>query len=146
MGAKANRQWGRVVIIGTGYWVKVFSLIFDSSVGLSAGIQSAGDPTLVRILHSAAEVNLSLFGSKIACLHHSIEINNNKLLYSYGFSSIMIKYCRHPHDVEIRKIILSPPMVPFSSMWIMFLFTVQHLKKMISHTTSLIIAIGVTVV
>ena len=27
-------------IIGTGYWAEVFSLIFDSSIGLSAGIQS----------------------------------------------------------------------------------------------------------
>ena len=43
-----------------------FSLILDSSVGLSAGIQSAGDSvpgTLwVRILHSAEEDNLSHFG------------------------------------------------------------------------------------
>ena len=31
------------LIIGTGCRVKVFSLILDSSVGLSAGIQSAGD-------------------------------------------------------------------------------------------------------
>ena len=31
------------LIIGTGCWVQVFSLIPDSSVGLSAGIQSAGD-------------------------------------------------------------------------------------------------------
>ena len=37
-------QWAeRSLIIGTGYWVQVFSLILDSSVGLSAGIQSAGD-------------------------------------------------------------------------------------------------------
>ena len=31
------------LIIGTGCRVKVFSLILDSSVGLSASIQSAGD-------------------------------------------------------------------------------------------------------
>ena len=30
-------------VIGTGCRVQVFSLILDSSVGLSAGIQSAGD-------------------------------------------------------------------------------------------------------
>ena len=41
-----------------------FCLILDSSGGLSAGIQSAGDlvpETLVRILHSAEEDNWSLF-------------------------------------------------------------------------------------
>ena len=57
-----------------------FSLILDSSVGLSAGIQSAGDwvsETLwVRILHSAEEDNLSFFDSKIVCLCQSIEIYN----------------------------------------------------------------------
>ena len=31
------------LIIGTGCRIQVFSLIFDTSVGLSAGIQSAGD-------------------------------------------------------------------------------------------------------
>ena len=31
------------LIIGTGRWVQVFSLILDSSVGLWVGIQSAGD-------------------------------------------------------------------------------------------------------
>ena len=60
------------------------SLILNSSVGLSAGIQSAGDSvpvTLVRILHSAEDNNLSPFDSKIACLCHSTEINNNKNMY-----------------------------------------------------------------
>ena len=60
-------------------------MIRDSSVSLSAGIQSAGDwvsETLwVRILHSAEEDNLSPFDSKIACLCQSIEINNNKYVY-----------------------------------------------------------------
>ena len=45
------------------------------------GIQSAGDSvpeTLVRILHSAEEDNLSPFDAKFACLCQSIEINNNK--------------------------------------------------------------------
>ena len=32
-----------LLVIGTGYLVQVLSLIIDSSVGLSAGIQSAGD-------------------------------------------------------------------------------------------------------
>ena len=37
-------EWAECsLIIGTGYWVQVLSLILDSSVGLSAGIQSAGD-------------------------------------------------------------------------------------------------------
>ena len=57
-------------------------MILDSSVGLSAGIQSAEDwvseTPWVRILHSAEEDNLSPFDSKIACLCQSIEINNNK--------------------------------------------------------------------
>ena len=61
-----------------------FCLILDSSVGLSAGIQSAEDwvsETLwVRILHSAEEDNLSPFDSKNACLCQSIEINNNKYI------------------------------------------------------------------
>ena len=53
-----------------------FSLILDSSVGLSAGIQSAADSvpeTLVRILDSAEEDNLSPFDSKIPCLCQSIK-------------------------------------------------------------------------
>ena len=73
------------LIIGTGCGVQVFSLILDSSVGLSAGIQSAGDSvpeTLwVWILHSAEEDNLSPFDSRIACLYQSIDINNNKHVY-----------------------------------------------------------------
>ena len=37
-------RWAEcLLIIGTGCRVQVFSLILDSSVGLSAGIQSAGD-------------------------------------------------------------------------------------------------------
>ena len=79
-------RWAEcLLIIGTGCRVQVFSLILDSSVGLSAGIQSAGDwvsETLwVRILHSAEEDNLSPFDSKIACLCQSIEITNNKHVY-----------------------------------------------------------------
>ena len=84
-GANAKWQWGQV-----GWMLadhrdglsssKFFSLILDSSVGLSAGIQSAEDwvsETLwVRILHSAEEDKLSPFDSKIACLCQSIEINN----------------------------------------------------------------------
>ena len=62
-------------------WIEVFSLISDSSVGLSAGIQSTGDSvpeTLwVRILHSAEENNLSPF-----------EINNNKYVYMYVYKYV----------------------------------------------------------
>ena len=51
------------LIIGTGYQVKVFSLILDSSVGFWASIQSAGNlvsrTSKVRILHSAEENDLS---------------------------------------------------------------------------------------
>ena len=53
-------------------------------IRLSAGIQSAGDSipeTLVRILHSAEEDNLSTFDSKIACLCQSIKINDSKHIY-----------------------------------------------------------------
>ena len=75
-------EWAECsLIIGTGCWVQVLSLILDSSVGLSAGIQSAGDSvpkTLVQILHSAEKDFLSPFDLKIVCLCQSIEINNNK--------------------------------------------------------------------
>ena len=57
----------------------ICSVILDSSVGLSAGIQSAEDSvpeTLVRILHSADGDNLSPLDSKIAYRCQSIEINN----------------------------------------------------------------------
>ena len=79
-------RWAEcLLIIGTGCRVQVFSLILDSSVGLSAGIQSAEDwvseTPWVRILLSAEEDNLSPFDSKIACLCQSIEINNNKYVY-----------------------------------------------------------------
>ena len=68
--------------IGTGCRVQVFSLILDSSVGLSASIQSAGDLVSgVQILHSAEEHNLSPFDLNIACLCQSIEINNSKYVY-----------------------------------------------------------------
>ena len=72
------------LIIGTGCGVQVFSLILDSSVGLSASIQSAGNlvsGTPVQILHSAEEHNLSPFDLNIACLCQSIEINNNKYIH-----------------------------------------------------------------
>ena len=63
-----------------------FCLILDSSVGLSAGIQSAGDwvseTPWVRILRSAEEDNLSPLDSKIACLCQSMEIYNNKHIYT----------------------------------------------------------------
>ena len=66
-----------------------FSLNLDISVGLSAGIQSAGDSvpeTLwVRILHSAKVDNLYPFDSKIDCLCQSrIEINNKKHVCMYA--------------------------------------------------------------
>ena len=81
-----------LLIIGTGCRVQVFSLILDSSVGLSAGIQSAEDwvseTCWVRILHSAEEDKLSPFDSNIACLCQSIEINNSK--YEYRQSLVRI--------------------------------------------------------
>ena len=81
-------RWaGCMLIIGTGCWVQVFSLILDSSVSLSAGIQSGEDwvsETLwVRILHSTEEDKLSPFDSKFPCPCPSIEINNNKYVCMY---------------------------------------------------------------
>ena len=64
------------------YWV--FSLILESAVSLSSGIQSAGD--LVSETMGSNPVfsrgrNLSPFDSNIACLCQSIDINNNKHVY-----------------------------------------------------------------
>ena len=82
------------LIIGMGYWIKAFSLIPDSSVSLSAGIQSAGDlvpETLVRTLHSTEEDN-SPFDSKTTCLCQNIEIKNKY---------ICIDDRAHVHDSSI---------------------------------------------
>ena len=74
-------EWAECsLIIETGCRVQAFSLILY--IGLSAGIQSAGDlipETLwFRIMHSVEEDNLSPFDSKITCLCQSIETNNSK--------------------------------------------------------------------
>ena len=61
-----------------------FSLILDSSVSLSAGIQSAGDLVSQTLGSSSAFSRgrqLVSCDSKIACLCHSIEINNYKHVY-----------------------------------------------------------------
>ena len=87
------------LIIGTGCWVQVFSLILDSSVGLSAGIQSAGDSvpkTLVQILHSAEEDKLSPFDVKIACLCQSIEISDKHVcMYVCMHAHVCMHACMH---------------------------------------------------
>ena len=68
----SGAKWAECsLIIGTGCRVQVFSLILDSSVGLSASIQSAGElvsGARVQILLSAEEHNLSPFDLNIACL------------------------------------------------------------------------------
>ena len=67
-------------------WVQVFSLILDSSVGLSGAFSLLANWCLgprVQILHSAEEHNLSPFDLNIACLCQSIEINNNKYVCMY---------------------------------------------------------------
>ena len=81
---KFHRQCGPVgwmlVYHRDGLSSSSFSLILDNSVSLSAGTQSAGDSvpeTLVRILHSAEEDNLSPFDSKIACARASKSITAN---------------------------------------------------------------------
>ena len=77
-----------MLIIGTGCRVQVFSLILDSSVGLSAGIQSAEDwvsGTLwVRILHSAEEDNLSpSIRKSLACARASKSTTTNMYVCMY---------------------------------------------------------------
>ena len=79
-------RWAEcLLIIGTGCRVQVFSLILDSSVGLSAGIQSAEDwvseTPWVRILLSAEEDNLSPFDSKIACLCPCTRLGNSVTVF-----------------------------------------------------------------
>ena len=66
------------MITVTGCWVQVFSLILDSSVGLSASIQY-GD--LVSETLGFEEDNLSPFDSNIGSLCQSIEINYSKHVY-----------------------------------------------------------------
>ena len=66
--------------------VVLFSLILDSSVGLSAAIQSVGNSvpkTLVPIIeqHWTEEDNSSAFDSIIACLCQTIEMNKKKHVY-----------------------------------------------------------------
>ena len=87
--ASAKRQWGRVakcwLIIGTGCQVQFFSLILDSSVGLSAGIQSAGysvprDHLGSNPASSRGRQPVTFrFENRFLC--QSIEINNNKQVY-----------------------------------------------------------------
>ena len=53
------------LIIGTGCWVQVFSLILDSWVGIQSTGEMVSETSQLRILHSAEEDNLSPFDSKI---------------------------------------------------------------------------------
>ena len=73
-------EWAECsLIIGTGCQVQVFSLILDSSVGLSAGIQSAGDllsETLGPSPTFSRGRQLISCATKIACLCQSIKINS----------------------------------------------------------------------
>ena len=82
-----------------------FSLTFDSSVSLSAGIQSVGDSfqiPCVRILHSAEEDNLSPFDSKSVCLCQSIEINNKHVwVYMYIYMYTIYKLSLD-HDIHVK--------------------------------------------
>ena len=76
-----------------------FCLILDSSVGLSAGIQSTGnwvsETFWVQILHSAEGDKLSPFDSKISCLCQSIGINNNKYVCVCMCMYICMHVCTH---------------------------------------------------
>ena len=85
------------LIIGMGCWVKVFSLILNSAVGLWLGIQSADELVSgtyqLRILHSAEEDNLSPSNSKITCLCQSIvllHLNPEVHLYNFLYVSAWI--------------------------------------------------------
>ena len=74
-----------LLIIGTGCWVQVFSLILAIAQSVCQrafsllAIWCLGHR--VQSLHSAEEQNLSPFDLNIACLCQSIEINNNKYVY-----------------------------------------------------------------
>ena len=81
----SGAKWAECsLIIGTDCRVQVFSLILDSSVGLSASIQSAGE-----LVSGAPSSNpafsrgtqLVSFDFNIACLCQSIEINNKTNMY-----------------------------------------------------------------
>ena len=81
----SGAKWAECsLIIGMGCRVQVFSLIVDSSVGLSASIQSAGE-LVSRAPGSnpafSRGTQLVSFDFNIACLCQSIEINNNKHVY-----------------------------------------------------------------
>ena len=60
-----------------------YSLFLDSSVGLSAGIQSAGGSVSETLGSNPAadEDNLSPYDSYIACQCQSIEVNNKHGVY-----------------------------------------------------------------
>ena len=97
------------LIIWTGCRVQVCGLILDSAVGLSAGIQSAGDlvsETLVRILHSAEEDNLSPSDSNIARLCQSTEKNNKHAcmyiyIYIYICTFVFMYVCKFYMDMYV---------------------------------------------
>ena len=80
-------EWAECsLIIGTGCRVQVFSLILDSSVGLSAGIQSAGDLVSETLMGSnpAFSRGRPLVSFRFEYrLPVSIEISNNKHVYMY---------------------------------------------------------------
>ena len=68
-------EWAECSLtIGTCYWVQVFSLIIESSVDFSAGIQCAGDSVSETLGRRKRPCFLSIRKS-LACV---IEIYNNK--------------------------------------------------------------------
>ena len=91
-------RWAEcLLIIATGFRVQVFSLILDSSVGLSAGIQSAEDwvseTPWGRILHSAEE-DLSPFDSKtLACARTSNITTTNMYERAYVCIYVCMYVC-----------------------------------------------------
>ena len=95
-------EWAECsLIIGTGYWVKVFAW---SSMA-QAVCQRAFSPLeirfqipWVRILHSVEKDNLCPFDLKIACLCQSVEINNNKqvCIYNGEINCDLVHLCKVP--------------------------------------------------
>ena len=88
-----------LLIIGAGYWVQVFSLILSSSVGLSAGIQSAGDPVPETLGSNPAfskVIQLVSFRKSPACARAwKLMTTNMYWWYFITITDIIIKFYTH---------------------------------------------------
>ena len=112
-----------------------FSLILDSSVGLSASIQSAGElvhGSRVQILLSAEEHNLSPFDLNIACLCESIEINNKHASCMYVCMYVYMCVCVYAcmHACMHACMYVSLKAVSQTMNWISEILVAQRLKHL----------------